>query len=61
MPVATCGPDQPVVDCLPPSLRNQMLIDAHLPSDQAETRPAAPIELRDDLEHPLQRNWTQHP
>jgi hypothetical protein len=40
---------------------NQLLINAQLPSDQAEACSADVIELRDELEQLLQRNWTQHP
>jgi hypothetical protein len=36
--------------------RNQLLINAQLPSDEAEACSAGVIELGDDLEHLLQRN-----
>ena len=51
--VATGGPDQPVANCLLPSGHNQLLINAQLPSNQAEARSAEMIELRDHLEHTL--------
>ena len=59
--VATGGRDQRAADCPLPSRRNQLLINAQLPSDQAEACSAGVIELRDDLERLLQRNWTKHP
>ena len=58
--VATGGSDQPKTNCPLPSRRNQLLINAQLPSDQDEACSAGVIELSDDLEHLLQRNWTQH-
>ena len=50
-----------MTDCLLPSRRNQLLIDAELPSHQAEACSAKIIELRDNLDHLLQRNRSQHP
>jgi hypothetical protein len=50
-----------VSDRLLPSGRDQLLINAQLPSNQAEACSAGSVELRADLEHLLKRNWTQDP
>ena len=49
-----------MIDCLPPGRRDQLLINAQLPSNQAQACSAGIVEFRENVEHELQRDRAQH-